>query len=229
MFRISDNIINSASSAKSAESPSIFGDIMGAVGTIGQILGGQSAANEARGAQDRQMQFQERMRNTQHQAEVADLRAAGLNPILSANKGADVPGGASMSIINPMEGASSAISAQRQLALQGEMQKSQIALNAMNAQNAGASAQQTKAMTAPLAIKAGAEAALATKDLDHKDRREWMNTIKQATGSVGDVVGMVSPFVAGPKAAAEVLKTMSQQPLKDVTPTFRKLDSTKGK
>lgn len=51
-----------------------------------------------------QMAWEERMSNTAHQREVEDLRKAGLNPILSANKGASTPQAVLPVVSNPRRG-----------------------------------------------------------------------------------------------------------------------------
>lgn len=70
---------------------------------LGQYMANQENKELARN----QMDFQERMSSSAHQREVEDLKRAGLNPILSASKGASTPAGASAQMQNIAEGVGS--------------------------------------------------------------------------------------------------------------------------
>lgn len=89
----------------------ILGAIVGGVGSL--IGSGMTSALSAREAQ-KNRDFQERMSSTSYQRSMADMRKAGLNPILAYQKGgASTPAGAQAQISDMSGAMSTALQASR--------------------------------------------------------------------------------------------------------------------
>lgn len=193
-----------------------FGDVAsvatgGVLGYIGQQQTNRSNETIAKDATDankqqskEQMAFQREMSDTAHQREVKDLRAAGLNPILSRHSGASTPAGAAASAATTkldsalgagITGAKDAVTTKKGLEVQNEQ------LGLIQAQKANTTAatgktlaDQNKTNVETELIKKTAPGVIATSDMEaaqaghYLNNKNYYNTVKM----VGEGLGAAS-------------------------------------
>lgn len=170
--------------------------LSGVMGLGGAMLSGQ----QSRRAQKREHAFVERMSSTAHQREVKDLRAAGLNPILSAGGGgASTPGASGMAVPDYGEKAQEAVST----ALQAKeiqqkaslMHQQKNAIAAQGVKDTAAADLLIQQMQTEVAntrrVKAEAEMreVVAKHMKDNPNMTQWLKTLSPLLAPASSVAG----------------------------------------
>jgi hypothetical protein len=139
------------------------------IGGAASLAGSALTAHLSKRESARNRRYQERMSNTAHRREVEDLRAAGINPILSAKLGgASTPVGA----VAPMPDFGASITS----GMQAATQHSQM-LADTNLKNANAALTKTKDVLASNLIPGSEAIGTVTKQIE--------NLVKAASDLVG--------------------------------------------
>lgn len=185
----------------------------------------QNKFNAAQALLDRD--FQERMSSTSHQRQVIDLKAAGLNPILSAHSGASTPGGRGTApAVNEMEGpAASARDIMQQIA-NIELTNAQTEKTTAEKDNIAPKAALNKKLlegiNKALSWLEGKSTTPPIPTLTPKDKTLFQNGLAKARAATGkssqEILNDLVEKHGNLKDAVEELKYFTPEQLKNLTP-----------